>query len=96
LNKIDEFNKINKDDINLPIYELYKKYNNWIIYSDISLLREIQSVDDPMNPLYYQSYIDDWYKEWYLEINEDLLLKYKKKISILDSELNSLLKILQS
>jgi hypothetical protein len=35
-------------------------YNDLIIHSDLSLLREIQLVDDPMNPLYYQSYIDEW------------------------------------
>ena len=78
--KYNIFNKINKDDINLSIYKLYKNYNDIIISSDLSLLIEIQSVDDPMNPLYYQSYIDEWYKEWYLEINEDFLLKYKKKL----------------
>ena len=61
------------------IYQ-YINYNDIIISSDLCLLKEIQSVDDPMNPLYYQSYIDEWYKEWYLEINEDFLLKYKKKL----------------
>jgi len=61
------------------IYQ-YINYNDIIISSDLCLLKEIQSVDDPMNPLYYQSYIDEWYKECYLEINEDFLLKYKKKL----------------
>jgi hypothetical protein len=46
---------------------------------------------NPINTLYYDSCIKDWYKEWRSEINQDLLLKYKKKISILDIELNSLL-----
>jgi len=90
--KFHEF-KLNSKYNDLPGYKLYKKYNDFIGVSDINLLREIQTMDDsnPINTLYYDSCIKDWYKEWRSEINQDLLLKYKKKISILDIELNSLL-----
>ena len=95
-NENDNINIQDLEDRTDNLARLVGSLNDIIIFSDLSLLREIQSVDDPMNPLYYQSYIDEWYKEWYLEINEDFLLKYKKKISILDLEFNNLLKVLQS
>jgi hypothetical protein len=62
--KFHEF-KLNSKYNDLPGYKLYKKYNDFIGVSDINLLREIQTMDDsnPINTLYYDSCIKDWYKE---------------------------------
>jgi len=98
--KYNLFNKIDdllnyKYDNNFSTYKLYKNYNDLLIHSDISLLRELQAVKDPIDPLYYENYIEEWYKEWMLEINQDLSFKYDKKINILDMELNNLSEALQ-
>jgi hypothetical protein len=58
--KYDLYTKCNNDKyINDIVISLYKKINNTISDDEVSLLRELQSVDDPMNPLYYQNYIDE-------------------------------------
>jgi hypothetical protein len=59
---------------------------------EINTLKEVQS--DSINPLYYESYIEDWYKEWRSEINLDLSIKYKFKIEFLDLEYQKLMKLI--
>jgi len=85
--KYDLYTKCNNDKyINDIVISLYKKINNTISDDEVSLLRELQSVDDPMNPLYYQNYIDEWYKEWYKGINKSSWNKYFGKIKKLELE----------
>ena len=60
--------------------------------SDISLLREIQAMEDLIDLLYYENYIEDWYSE----INQDLSSKYKDKIEVLDIGYNKLVNLLQA
>ena len=86
INKITNINS--EDRKNLSIYN---KYNDLVTQSDISLLREVQAVEDPINPLYYEKYKEEWYKEWCSELNADLTLKYKSKIKELELELTILL-----
>jgi len=45
--------------------------------------------------LYYASYIEDWYKEWFLEIKKHKIKKYKKKIEKLETAYQSFMKLLK-
>ena len=87
VDKYDLYTKCNNDKyINDIVISLYKKINNVISDDEVSLLRELQSVDDPMNSSYYQNYIDEWYKEWYNGINKSSWKKYFDKIKKLELE----------
>ena len=91
--KKNNLNTINKNDANIEYLQLYASLNKIISYDETILLKELQS--NMINPIYYQEYIDTWYKEWYSEINQDLSSKYKYKIEVLDIEYNKLLDCLQ-
>lgn len=75
----------------IKTYTFYKKYNDLI---SVGIIYYIRAKCDKIDPLYNESYIEDWYKEWSSELNVDASLKYKEKIKNLDIELKELLKSL--
>jgi len=85
--KYDVYSVKNSNTINLK-----EKLYNMVSDYEINTLKEVQS--DSINPLYYESYIEDWYKEWRSEINLDLSIKYKFKIEFLDLEYQKLMKLI--
>jgi hypothetical protein len=80
---------MHKNNPKIKIYKKYKKNNDLTSINDI---RQLQLSDMLIKPSYYDSFIDEWYKEWTSGLNKDLTQKYKGKILLLDIELKELVK----
>jgi len=97
--KYDIYSKINsldttyKNENYISIYKVYKKYNDKISEDELVGLMGLQSLDSKIPPLYYESYIEKWYKEWSEEclLHKNASKKYRMKIEHLDTGLNKLL-----
>ena len=85
--KIYSLNTKYNNDHYILKYKLYKNYNDLISDLNIAKVRQLHAI----NSLYYQEFIDKWYKEWLLEIDQDKSIKYWKTIEKLDLCLNNLL-----
>jgi hypothetical protein len=57
--KIYSLNTKYKNDPDIEILKLYKKFNDIISYQDIMLLREDIGEKEKIDPSYYQGYIDE-------------------------------------
>jgi len=80
--------------INQKFNDKYNKFNDKIGYNELDTLRvRLYRFNkwDKINTLYYESYIDKWYKEWVLELNDTKINKYEKKIKKLDLILKNLI-----
>lgn len=96
--KYDVYSKLDSLDTkykDVPYISKYKKYNDLMSEGALSVFMNVQSSSEFINSLYYGSYIEEWYKEWSAELNQDLTLKYKSKIKILDLELRSFLSVIE-
>ena len=89
--KIYRLDTTYKNENYISIYKLYKKYNDKFKMNNIIHFNENKSKKFKIDQLYYQNYIEEWCKEWDLELKQDLTKKYKMKIKELDLELNNLL-----
>jgi hypothetical protein len=58
--KIEKLDTMYKKENYISIYNLYKKYNDLL---NLRYASTIVECGPSVNDLYYQSYIDNWYKE---------------------------------
>jgi hypothetical protein len=91
--KIDILNTRFKNHPYIKIYKLYKIFYYKIGDYAITHLKISLKQNDSINSLYYESFINDLYKEWYSELNLKKIQKYKLKIIKLSLELNNLIKL---
>jgi len=76
--KYDYFFNFDKISLNINIIEKYKKFNEELIVALRVILYRFNK-EKKINLLYYESYIDKWYKEWFSELSDKKTIKYKKK-----------------
>ena len=91
--KIDSLDTKHKNHSKITAYKLYKKYNDLIDNENIDHIRHFQANKAIIEPLYYSNYIEMWYKEWFLELNQDSSLKHWSKTKELQYEFNNLIEI---
>jgi len=66
---------------NINYIKKYKKYNDKIVFELATLKSRLYCLKKKkINLLYYESFIDKWYKEWALELGKKKTVKYKKKL----------------
>jgi hypothetical protein len=97
--KYDLFFNFEPINDNINYIKEYTKFNDKIGYDELATLKVRLyrfHKEKKINALYYESFIEQWYKEWFLKQNENKSKKYKKKTKKLNLMLKNLMKIFRA